>query len=38
MMARTSLPRFSGDGVQRGSLFAIHGLRVRGVPEQRFAG
>lgn len=37
-MAKPPLPRFPSDGVQRGSLFAIHGLGVRGVPEPRFAG
>ena len=37
-MAKPPLPRFPGDGVQRGSLFAIHGLGIRGVPESRFAG
>jgi len=35
-MAKPPLPRFPGDGVQRGSLFAIHGLDIRGVPEPRF--
>ncbi len=35
-MAKPSQPRFPSDGVQRGSLFAIHGLGVRGVPEPRF--
>ena len=37
-MAQPPLPRFPGDGVLRGSLFAIHELGVRGVPEPRFAG
>jgi L-arabinonolactonase len=37
-MAKPPLPRFPGDGVQRGSLFAIHRLGVRGIPEPRFAG
>jgi sugar lactone lactonase YvrE len=37
-MAKPPLPRFPGDGVLRGSLFAIHGLGIRGVPEPRFAG
>lgn len=37
-MAKPPLPRFPGDGVLRGSLFAIHGLGIRGVPEMRFAG
>ena len=36
-MARPPLPRFPGDGQQRGALFALHGLGVRGVPERRFA-
>lgn len=35
-MAKPPLPRFPSDGVQRGSLFAIHGLGIRGVPEPRF--
>jgi sugar lactone lactonase YvrE len=37
-MAKPPLPRFPGDGVSRGSLFAIYDLGVRGVPEPRFAG
>jgi sugar lactone lactonase YvrE len=37
-MAKPPLPRFPGDGVQRGSLFAIYGLGVTGLPEPRFAG
>ena len=37
-MAKPPLPRFPGDGQQRGSLFAITGLGVTGVPERRFAG
>lgn len=37
-MANPPLPRFPGDGVLRGSLFAIRDLGVRGVPEPRFAG
>mgnify|MGYP001046783198 FL=1 len=37
-MAKPPLPRFPGDPVLRGSLFAIHGLGIRGVPEPRFAG
>lgn len=37
-MARPPLPRFPGDGVLRGSLFAITGLGVRGVAEVRFSG
>ncbi len=35
-MAKPPLPRFPGDGVQRGSVFAITGLGVSGVPEPRF--
>ncbi|MBO0904817.1 SMP-30/gluconolactonase/LRE family protein [Jiella sonneratiae] len=35
-MAKPPLPRFPGDGVMRGSLFAIHGLGITGVPEPRF--
>jgi L-arabinonolactonase len=35
-MAKPPLPRFPGDGVLRGSLFAIHGLGIKGVPEPRF--
>jgi sugar lactone lactonase YvrE len=37
-MAKPPLPRFPTDGVQRGSLFAIYDLGIRGVPEPRFAG
>lgn len=37
-MAKPPLPRFPGDGVLRGALFAITGLGIRGVPEPRFAG
>lgn len=37
-MAHPPLPRFPGDGPLRGSLFAVHGLGVRGIPEPRFAG
>ena len=37
-MAKPPLPRFPDDGPLRGSLFAIHGLGVRGLPEMRFAG
>jgi L-arabinonolactonase len=37
-MARQPLPRFPGDGVLRGSLFAIHDLGIRGLPESRFGG
>jgi L-arabinonolactonase len=35
-MAKPPLPRFPGDGVLRGSLFAIYDLGIRGVPEPRF--
>jgi sugar lactone lactonase YvrE len=35
-MAKPPLARFPGDGVLRGSLFAIHDLGVRGVAEPRF--
>ena len=35
-MAKPPLPRFPGDGVQRGSLFAVRDLGVKGVPEPRF--
>jgi L-arabinonolactonase len=35
-MAKPPLPRFPGDGVMRGSLFAITGLGVQGLPEPRF--
>ena len=37
-MARPPLPRFPDDDQLRGSLFAIHGLGVKGLPEPRFAG
>ncbi len=37
-MAEPPLPRFPGDPVERGSLFAITGLGVHGIPEPRFAG
>jgi L-arabinonolactonase len=37
-MAKPPLPRFPADPALRGSLFAVHGLGVRGVPEARFAG
>lgn len=37
-MAKPPLPRFPGDGVQRGSLFAIRDLGIRGLPEPRFGG
>ena len=35
-MAKPPLPRFPGDGVLRGSLFAITGLGIKGIPEPRF--
>ena len=35
-MAKPPLPRFPGDGVLRGSLFAIYDLGIRGLPEPRF--
>jgi L-arabinonolactonase len=35
-MAKPPLPRFPGDGVMRGSLFAVRGLGIRGVQEPRF--
>ena len=35
-MAKPPLPRFPGDGVLRGSLFAVRDLGVRGVAEPRF--
>lgn len=35
-MAKPPLPRFPDDGVLRGSLFAITGLGIKGVPEARF--
>ena len=35
-MAKPPLPRFPGDGVLRGSLFAIYDLGIVGVPEPRF--
>jgi sugar lactone lactonase YvrE len=37
-MAKPPLPRFPDDPVSAGSLFAITGLGVTGVPEPRFAG
>lgn len=37
-MARPPLPRFPEDGQDRGALFAITGLGIRGLPEMRFAG
>lgn len=35
-MAKPPLPRFPGDGPLRGSVFAITGLGVQGIPEPRF--
>jgi sugar lactone lactonase YvrE len=37
-MAKPPLPRFPEDGPLGGSLFAVTGLGIRGVPERRFAG
>jgi len=37
-MSKPPLPRFPGDGRLRGSLFAIRGLGIHGLPEMRFAG
>ncbi len=37
-MAKPPLARFPGDGALRGSLFAIHDLGIRGLPEPRFGG
>ncbi|MCF5411301.1 SMP-30/gluconolactonase/LRE family protein, partial [Pseudomonas syringae] len=36
-MAKPPLPRFPDDGQQRGALFAITGLGVKGIAERRFA-
>ncbi|MGN2436552.1 SMP-30/gluconolactonase/LRE family protein [Pseudomonas syringae] len=36
-MAKPPLPRFPEDGQQRGALFAITGLGVKGIAEKRFA-
>lgn len=35
-MAKPPLPQFPGDGIARGSVFAIRGLGVTGLPEARF--
>lgn len=37
-MAKPPLPRYPGDNVMRGSLFAVRGLGVQGLPEPRFGG
>lgn len=37
-MTKPPAPHLPGDGVLRGSLFAIHGLGVKGMPEPRFGG
>jgi sugar lactone lactonase YvrE len=37
-MSHPPLPRYPGDNQMRGSLFAIHGLGVKGLPEPRFGG
>lgn len=37
-MTKPPLPIFPGDNVMRGSLFAIRGLGVKGLPEHRFGG
>jgi len=36
-MAKPPLPRFPDDGQQRGALFAVTGLGVKGIAERRFA-
>ncbi|WP_313659886.1 SMP-30/gluconolactonase/LRE family protein [Pseudomonas coleopterorum] len=35
-MSRPTQPRFPGDGQDRGALFAVKGLGVKGLPERRF--
>lgn len=35
-MAKRPMPQFPGDGIARGSLFAVRGLGVTGLPENRF--
>jgi L-arabinonolactonase len=35
-MAKPPLPQFPGDGIERGAVFAITGLGVTGLPENRF--
>ncbi|QKC98349.1 SMP-30/gluconolactonase/LRE family protein [Mesorhizobium sp. NZP2298] len=37
-MAKRHLPHLPADGAARGSVFAVHGLGVTGLPEHRFAG
>jgi sugar lactone lactonase YvrE len=37
-MTKPPMPHMPGDTVQRGSLFAISGLGVKGLPEPRFGG
>jgi L-arabinonolactonase len=37
-MTKPPLPQFPGDNVMRGSVFAVRGLGVKGVPEPRFGG
>lgn len=37
-MTKPPAPHLPGDGVLRGSLFAIHGLGIKGLPEHRFGG
>ena len=37
-IAKSPQPQFPNDGPLGGSLFAIHGLGVRGIEELRFAG
>lgn len=35
-MGTSHQPRYPNDPIQRGSLFAVRGLGIRGLPEQRF--
>lgn len=37
-MTKPPMPHMPGDGVLRGSLFAVSGLGVKGLPEPRFGG
>ncbi len=37
-MTKPPAPHMPGDGVLRGSLFALRGLGVKGIPEPRFGG